>query len=299
MYCPYCGKEIIRTEAKFCPWCGKPTIRPKQSQPVPSSPIEPIGESPAPKAYSPIRPEDTGNFKQKNKNPWPWIIIFCVAVLALGIGIFIGYSKMNKDRAPLAINVEPTTASDDNNDGDFSSGTSYYGEGAAAYLNEISDIEAYYRENGEIVSITEAQSSRMTETETQVVSNLTGRGFVDYPVTYEYSLNGDFGEPVEASTSSTEKHPVYETYYMTESKNLWTLMEVNGQIMANPVSYNMESDKTAQTIISESSSIMSYDSSTNRFYETIPSSSSLIVKIVERIDAATLEKLTNEEIDRL
>ena len=46
-----------------------------------------------------------------------------------------------------------------------------------------------------------------------------------------------------------------------------------------------------------SNTVMSYDGTTNRFYETIPNKSSLIVKTVDRIDAETLENLTIGAID--
>ena len=52
-------------------------------------------------------------------------------------------------------------------------------------------------------------------------------------------------------------------------------------------------------VISESATITSYDSTTNKFYEIIPDSSMLIVKTVSRIDAETLDNLTFGGIDAL
>ena len=69
--------------------------------------------------------------------------------------------------------------------------------------------------------------------------------------------------------------------------------------MANPVTYNLQSKLDAQVIISENESVVSYDSTTNMFYETIPDKSALIVKRLKQIDAESLGKLNNEGIDKL
>lgn len=63
--------------------------------------------------------------------------------------------------------------------------------------------------------------------------------------------------------------------------------------------YNLESTRAAQLLISESQEITSYNSHTNKYYVTIPKESAVIVRIVEKIDAETLNQLTCEEIDRL
>ena len=74
---------------------------------------------------------------------------------------------------------------------------------------------------------------------------------------------------------------------------------MNGTIAANPVFYNEQSELPAQLIITETDSLVSYDSSKNKFYETVPINLALIVKKVDTINAETLEKLTIEEIDSL
>ena len=74
---------------------------------------------------------------------------------------------------------------------------------------------------------------------------------------------------------------------------------INGSIFANPVSYNMNSERTAQLLISESEQLTSYESNTNKYYVTIPNEDAAIVRVVEKIDADSLNKLTVEEIDKL
>lgn len=298
MYCPYCGKEN-RDDAKFCAFCGRPTIRRPETYRPPAEPEnqQNVSQNPSQTYYN--VPQQNPN-NPKKKNPLPWIILIsCIVVLLLGIAIFIVYSKMKQEQAPLETNTETTVVSDDNSEEDSSSRTSYYGDGAAAYLEEMSDMEAYFQQRGEIISITDAKTSDKIETEKAVAANLSSRGFDQYPITYEYSLDGEYSRSAEASADSNEKHPTYETYYMTKAGSLWTIFEVNGQVTAYPASYNMESDQEAETMIAETTAIMSYDSGSNKFYETIPKPSAMIVKTVDRIDAETLEKLTNDKIDRL
>lgn len=76
-------------------------------------------------------------------------------------------------------------------------------------------------------------------------------------------------------------------------------MAINGHIIAYPVSYNMELETGVETVISESEIIMGFDSETNTFYETIPAESELIVKVIKKIDAETLDSLTKEDIAAL
>ena len=51
-------------------------------------------------------------------------------------------------------------------------------------------------------------------------------------------------------------------------------------------------------ILSETDTITSYDSSTNKFYVNIPKESQTVIKTVSKIDAETIEKLTNEEFNQ-
>ena len=112
-------------------------------------------------------------------------------------------------------------------------------------------------------------------------------------------MEGDYSEAREISRDSSEMHPTYEAPYVSETYEMWTVLDYNGQMMAYPVSYNIDSSRSAELIISESESITSYDSDSNSFYEVVPSESKLIVRQVGRIDASTLDSLTAEEIDKL
>lgn len=160
-------------------------------------------------------------------------------------------------------------------------------------------IDEYYANNSTIIKIVDATTSPAVPTEAQVVDLLTERGFVGYPVTYEYEMGGVYVDDVEISQSADVKRPMYTTYFVSEAGEFWTIYVINGSIFANPVSYNMNSERTAQLLISESEQLTSYESNTNKYYVTIPNEDAAIVRVVEKIDADSLNKLTVEEIDKL
>lgn len=164
-------------------------------------------------------------------------------------------------------------------------------------VNNI-DADSYYSDNSEIVSEVSAKDSDNVTTESQTISLFDDRGFNESSIKTEYSMDGEYSEPSEISDSS-EKHPIYQSVYLTDNGDVWNIFVINGKVMANPVSYNLQSKLETQLIISESKSVTSYDSDTNKFFETIPDESSLIVKKVDKINSVTLEKLTIEEIDKL
>ena len=66
----------------------------------------------------------------------------------------------------------------------------------------------------------------------------------------------------------------------------------NGVVSAYPVSYNLVSERQAVLLITETDTVTSYDYTSNRFFETIPKESTMIVRKVSRIDKETLDSLT-------
>ena len=115
----------------------------------------------------------------------------------------------------------------------------------------------------------------------------------------QYTMDGSYTDPIDATSGSSEKHPMYTTSFVSKTGEVWTIYEINGNLMTNPVTYNLNRGSGVQVIISESKIVTSYDGTTNSFYETIPNDSALIVKVVKRIDADTLNELTVEAIGAL
>lgn len=160
------------------------------------------------------------------------------------------------------------------------------------------DAESYYENNATVKDITQAGDSKSVLTEAEVYEFLTMRGFAEDTVTSMYTMDGEYYEAAEISETSDEKHPIYETYYFTANDDMWIISVINDTIMATPVSYNIQSELSVQVLIAEDDVITSYDSTTNKFFDTIPNEDALLVVMVEKLDAETLDGLTIEEIDR-
>ena len=166
------------------------------------------------------------------------------------------------------------------------------------YYDRTITAEEYYEQNGKILSVVKATESDTIQTEQEIIDFLNQRGFSQFPITQDYYMNGELsGAVVESETPNS--YPSYTTSYITDNGDVWTINVINGRITAFPETYNFNSDLDAPVIISEKMSIMSYDSITNTFFETVPNSDVLIVKTISVIDAQALEKLTIEEIDAL
>ena len=173
-------------------------------------------------------------------------------------------------------------------------------EGPLPKPENPSEADDYYWDNAkEVISVMDVNESENVPTESEVTEILKERGFVDFPITCEYAMDGTYNDEDEITDGSVEKHPMYETYYVSAAGEVWAVSVINGQIIANPASFNLESELESQLLISESEKIISYNDESNKFYETIPKKSAVIVKTVDRIDAETLDRLTIEEINNL
>lgn len=203
---------------------------------------------------------------KKNKKKIIIILVSIILLIGIGITLFLVFFNKGNDES---VDIKPI------------------------------DAEAYFKENGEIVSVIDANDSTDVTTEKESMELFTDRGFTEYPITTNYSMDGKYSDEKEIEESSAEKHPMFTTYYVCESGDLWTIELVNGCITAYPVSYNEQSESEVPVIISETDTTYSYDSITNKFYETIPKDTALIVKKIDRIDSASLESLTKEGIDKL
>lgn len=161
------------------------------------------------------------------------------------------------------------------------------------------DADEYFEEISTVISDCDAEDSHDIHSEADAYSNLVDRGFKQFPITTEYSIEGEYSKASEISRSSKTLHPIYQTYYITESGDIWVITEVNGCIIANPMFYNAESTRNAPVMLSEANTITAYDSTKNKFYVIEPYDSAMIIITVDRIDAQALESLTKGEIDKL
>ena len=109
-------------------------------------------------------------------------------------------------------------------------------------------------------------------------------------------MDGTYVDEAEASADSDEKHPMYQTYYAAADGSIWMIYIVGRTIVANPASYNLESNLDAQVMISETETLTSYTEMGNKFYETVPKESAVILRIVDKITSRRLDELTYEEV---
>lgn len=171
-------------------------------------------------------------------------------------------------------------------------------EDESNYKVDPVDAEKYYNENSQILSELEIKDSKEILTEKKAVKVFSDRGFDSYPITTEYDMNGKYSNPVEISGSSSKKHPIYTTYYVNTAGEIWSVSIIDGDVIAYPVSYNMQSKSGIEVVAAESDVITSYDSETNKFFKTIPDSSVLTVKVVKKVNADSLKKMTIEVMNK-
>jgi len=158
-------------------------------------------------------------------------------------------------------------------------------------------VEEYYEENSEeIVAVEAVEENKGVFSEKEAIKFMSERGFTEYPLTYDYNIDGTYTDEAEASPESDEKHPMYMTYFVAEDGAIWSVFIVGRTITANPASYNLESDLDAQVLVSETETITSYTEMGNRFYETIPKESAVKLKVVDKITNQKLNDLTYEEV---
>lgn len=165
-------------------------------------------------------------------------------------------------------------------------------------IEEI-NAEEYFQEKSTVVSVTPINDSKDIHNEKDATENFSGRGFDNLSIITNYDMDGEYYDDVEISTDSSKKHPFYKTIYISSTNEIWVIMEINGFVFANPISYNEQSQGKAPVLISETETIISYANQSGVFYETIPNDDEVTVITVDHIDAETLEKLTVEEIDKL
>ena len=159
---------------------------------------------------------------------------------------------------------------------------------------EPEDTDTYFRNNAEVLSVTDAGNSAVVLSEIDAESFLKGRGFDAFPIECKYSMSGEYLD--EKTDSDNTKHPTYSTYYQTADNNLWTITIVDNTIHAYPASYNMENGSAV--LFCEEDTLAAYNAETNQFYELRPTKEATVIAKINRIDAEQLEMLTAEEIKK-
>ncbi len=231
-----------------------------------------------------------GNKKTDTHRPMGLVVILLAGLLLVIICTILILVFSKKEGRRKASDESNTTMTD-------STGTISVSE--ATETDVVSDIDPYYSEKSDVISVTKAEESDNVMTGEEVCKTLEERGFTEFEVENYYSISGEmFEEESYVQRDSTDKIPYCQTYYVNSNNELWTIFIIDGAVMAMPVSYNLESELGVQVVFSEKDSVVSYDSESNSFYETIPYESELKVINAGQIDVKLLDKFTAEEIDK-
>lgn len=165
------------------------------------------------------------------------------------------------------------------------------------YTVEPIDAEKYYNDVSTILEIIDVKDSNNVHSEKEVFENFEKRGFFDFSITTDYDMDGNYFDSIEISRDSDEKHPIYQAFYVDKQERYWTLTEVNGEIFADPISYEFDEDYPYdyRILFSESESVIGYDGYTNKFYVNVPNGTDAIVRTVDEITADVLDNYKFEE----
>lgn len=166
------------------------------------------------------------------------------------------------------------------------------------YSDAIVDMDEYYAKVSTVIRKIAAEDSKAVQNEQAAVSDITARGFEDFPITINYDEKGQIIQEKEAVEDSNDIHPMYATYYENCYGDLWSIMVINGVIEATPISYIYEHNYEKIIVFTETDTVMSYDNVTNTFYETIPNDDVVTLIKIKRINSQKLD-ITFEEIDQM
>lgn len=231
------------------------------------------------------------------KKKLPLIIAFVVAITAIVCTVVFLVTKLSGDEE--IDDMEHTDKNDVTNIVETDNGKGpdvdqNFDNNTDNINTDEFDIKKYFEDRAEIISVIPVKDSTNTKSEKQVIQDLKERGFIEYPVNSRYTIDGELRNDITISESSSDKHPIYETYYVTSKNELWVITSIDGTVSAYPSSYNLSHENQVPIEISESEKIASYDCFTNSIYITKPKQSVLDVHVVERIDAETIESINLE-----
>lgn len=146
-------------------------------------------------------------------------------------------------------------------------------------------------------SVTGQESAKgaLLLTEAEAVRAYADRGFAEVEIRTCYDANGNYFDDRAISDDSSEKHPYYETYFRTEEDTIWTVTLMGDSFYATPVSYNAV-ELGVPRVLSETEVFRSYDGQANAFFALEPDPEVLVLKRIDRIDAATLAEMRAWEV---
>lgn len=230
---------------------------------------------------------DKGNSQTKTKNK-RWILILCIVVEVVALVVLGGFLILShfgvfdsKEDVKANSNVSSSiSASSDDSE-----------------INPI-DAEKYYKENGEIISITDYKDAKELNSEKEVYTLLKERGFAENPIYTDFSENGEYLDQQEIDKNSDKKYPMYHTSYVSSNGDYWIIDVINGCITASSLNYSVTNEDKVQILFCESNDVIGYDNVSNKFFKTVPKENFMTLKKVSKINAQTLNQISEKGVDK-
>ena len=300
-FCVYCGGPLNPDGS--CPKCARAGTVRRGAAPAEKTEARPeasrVRSKPSSKGGAAKKPAS----KRKKKSPALPIVLITLAVLILAFITLCALQYFKVVNIPFmgkllqAVGLQKEAQTEEETDAygwNDDTPPSIVSENTVQRPDALETM----KQIGTVVSQTSISASTTLETGAEAYSELRSRGFTQYPITASYGEDGSFSrEEQEVSAVSGEKHPIYETFYVTSDGAAWTIMSINGKIIANPLSWNADEYWQTMHLVSETNTFIQFDGATKTFIEVVPNPSEVYIKTVARIDAATLEGLTVEEVD--
>lgn len=318
-FCGKCG-SMLNVQTGKCPVCDK-EVKIEIPAEVNNTVLnpQPIADKNSKKDTPKANKAKKVNNKKEKKSGKAWIAVVVIAVLLIlatagSVGVLVYNNILDipfVNDVFYTLGIKDEDSSDTTPQGDESSDIKDDDniDATAAPEEEVDlsvnyevpefDAEKYFSENTTLLNSFAVSSSTTVSTESDAYKHFEERGFVGGIITYDYTIDGEYLGDTEVSRYSSDKHPMYRTYYTSATGELWIIDEVNGSFFATPFTYNYAEEGKLPVLISESDSITSYDSGTDAYYVNIPDNTQASVKKIAKIDSKTLDTLTSEGIDKL
>lgn len=155
-------------------------------------------------------------------------------------------------------------------------------------ISEVDTFVSSLKENSEISNTIAVDASENLQSEKVVLEYLSGKGFSQNDVVYDYSTSGEKKVATKATSDSDELHPQYFTSYTSSSEDNWNIYTVNGEIYAN--------NSTNNVTLTETDHVTIYEPSENTFYELKPNGDTPIVIKTNEITSGVLDSLVASEL---
>ncbi len=165
--------------------------------------------------------------------------------------------------------------------------------GESSIIQEIQDTDfgEETRSKSQVTDTMDAKKSKSVTTEKATIAAFSERGFKEISVTTTYDMDGNYYTDEVIEADSSEEHPLYSAYYISQYGYCWLIYYCNGEFSAWPASYVLSGQTGRDVLVSEHEYVMSYDSETGCFYKLIPDKEGCRIIEVTEINASALDKL--------